>query len=170
MERIEQLVSNTWLNPVYEMVKRSSRMIKFGLIGGGVFAIAQGIMYLLIDVLGMSTIVAYVIQAVIAVHLNFGLNYAITWSDRKVGDRWRQLIRNWLAFLVTRLGTIAINTVLFALLNAVVHYLIANAATVLIVSIINYLVNDRFVYRRGGTESESLQTTGEVETIPGTAK
>ena len=67
MERIEQLVSNTWLNPVYEMVKRSSRMIKFGLIGGGVFAIAQGIMYLLIDVLGMSTIVAYVIQAVIAV-------------------------------------------------------------------------------------------------------
>lgn len=124
------------------------RLIKFGSVGGSVMLIAMGLLYVLVDVLGVQPTVAYVIQAVVAINLNFILNYSFTWSDRRVAKgNWRRFLRNWLAFLSTRLVTIPLNTILFTILEQFIHYLLATGTTILIVTIFNYLVNDKFVFK-----------------------
>jgi putative flippase GtrA len=136
------------------LLRRYGRFIKFGCVGGSVMLTGMALLYLLVDVFGLPSTVSYVIQAVVAINLNFSLNYLITWSDRKTGRRnWQRFLRNWTAFLSTRLITIPLNTILFTILDRLVHYLIAGVFTVVVVMIFNYLVNDRFVFTIGKTAS-----------------
>jgi putative flippase GtrA len=141
------------------LLHKYGRFIKFACVGGSVMLTAMGLLYLLVDVIGLPPTLAYVIQAVVAINLNFSLNYLITWSDRRAGrGNWRRFLRSWLAFLSTRLITIPLNTILFTVLDLLMHYLIANIFTVIVVTIFNFVVNDKFVFTVG--KPASLKNPG----------
>jgi len=68
-------------------------------------------MYAFVSLWEMNATLAYVVQTVIAVTVNFALDWRYTWGDRRVGF-WRSMYR----FSVLRFVMIVLNSVLFTLL------------------------------------------------------
>jgi putative flippase GtrA len=84
-----------------------------------------------------------------AVLHNFLWHLRWTWADRPAGARaagWRLLRFNLSNGGFSLVGGAAIMALLVDALG--VHYLLANVAAVLVVSIANFLASDRFVFTR----------------------
>lgn len=136
------------------------RKLIFGSIGIFVMLVGYATLYLCVDVLHWNPSVAYAIQAVVSIELNFVLNYKITWRDRRDVSIWRMLGR----FHVSRIVTIPLNQVMFnALIWAHVNYLIANTLCIVLVTMFNFVVGDKFTFR----EVKAKDTDDQV--VPGKA-
>jgi putative flippase GtrA len=84
-------------------------------------------------------------QAIISVELNFACNKLFNWRDRKGA-----LFSQWLRFHTTKVGTILLNQLLFGFLVAHgIYYLLATLIGVALATIINYVINDKFVFIPG---------------------
>ncbi|MFZ7126866.1 MAG: GtrA family protein [Desulfobacterales bacterium] len=135
------------------------RFLRFTAVGAGVMLFGAGIMFLLIDVLGWNKHLAYLIQTVITVESNFFLNAALTWPCSGRGQLWR----SWLKFHGLKISTIIASQLLFAALLMTVHwarfpgsamlqrfdYIIAYLGCAAVIMMINFLGNDRWVFRSG---------------------
>jgi Predicted membrane protein len=88
---------------------------------------------------------AYFMQTVVSVELNFACNKLLNWRDRK-----GKLFSQWIRFHTTKVGTILLNQLLFGFLVAHgMHYLLATLIGVALATIINYVINDKFVFITG---------------------
>ncbi|MHA1852048.1 MAG: GtrA family protein [Candidatus Heimdallarchaeaceae archaeon] len=136
-----------WRDFVENNSKDLGKMIKFGLVGGSVTILGALLMYLFIDILNINESVAYFIQTLIALQLNFIFNKIITWS--KKSNKLKSLVISWAKFHLVRVVTALINQLLFALLISIkIHYLFAYAITIMVCTVINYLGTDRFVFKQ----------------------
>lgn len=125
----------------------ATRAISFGLVGGFVALVSFVLLYALVQYLGLNENLAYFIQAIISIELNFFLNYSLTWRDRR-GSGFAAFAAVWGRFHLTRIVTVALNQALFTVFVFMgVHYLIANALCIIIVMAINFLVGDKFIFR-----------------------
>jgi dolichol-phosphate mannosyltransferase len=128
--------------------RRRQRELTFAAFGGTVLVASFGALYTLVSVAGMSPHLAYVVQALGAIELNFALNERVTWRDTR-SRTLRELAQRWLRFHVSRGVTIPANQLLFsALVVSGCHYLLANAICVAATTSVNYVVGSRWVFVR----------------------
>lgn len=123
------------------------RAVSFGLVGGFVALVGFAILYVLVEYVVLNKNLAYFIQAIVSIELNFFLNRSVTWRDRR-GAGFASFLGMWVRFHLSRIVTVALNQVLFgAFVYIGINYLVANGLCIVFVMIINFLVGDRFVFR-----------------------
>lgn len=133
---------------------RLPRPIQFGLTGGGVFVVGLALLYALVDRFHWSKNSANLVMLTVTFALNYALNRLVTWLDR---DITRLAVGK---FLVSRTATTALNAWLFAWLirrhyhlhlgplhwTLVINYLAASSFCIGVVTVINFLTSDRWVF------------------------
>jgi putative flippase GtrA len=118
------------------------RFFGFGLVGIFIMLIGIVVLYALVHYCGFNKNLAYFIQAVVSIELNFICNKFFNWRDRQ-----GHVLFQWVRFHTTKIGTVLLNQLLFAFLVAQgMHYLLATLIGVVLATIINYIVNDKFVF------------------------
>ena len=139
------------------------KFVQFGIIGGSVFALGTVLLFVLVEWLGWSPLVANALQLVITLWLNYALNRKITWRERTV-DRMAAA-----KFFVSRGATTVLNYGLFAWLIHLqlsfslfgqnvalsINYLTANILALIIVMLINYVASDRWAFAQAGSAGVS---------------
>jgi putative flippase GtrA len=122
--------------------KHGTRFVSFSVVGAFVFVLGLGIQAFLVQVWGVGSIPSFLIQGFISVEVSFVLNYYWTWRDRE--------IRFWPAcykFNTQKIITTVFNLLIYAGLVALhVNYLVANVATTVIFTAINYLVGNFWAF------------------------
>ena len=124
-----------------------SRVGIFTLVGVIGYGVQTAVLWLLVGRLGMAVVPATLAATEAAVLHNFLWHLAWTWSDRPagVGAAAGRLVRfNLSNGGFSLVGGAAIMALLVDALG--VHYLLANLAAVLAVSVANFLASDRFVF------------------------
>ena len=124
----------------------ASRWLKFNLVG----AIGIGVQLAVLAALKSGLHIHYLWATALAVEgaviHNYLWHMRFTWVDRTAGSE----IRRFLTFnLTTGVFSITGNLILMKLLVGTAHfqYLAANMVTIAVCSIVNFLVNDRFVFK-----------------------
>jgi putative flippase GtrA len=122
----------------------------FNLVGVLGFALQLGLLFLLRHFAGLNYLVATGIAVEAAVLHNFAWHERVTWGDIASLQRnqvWLRLLKFHLANgLISLAGNIALTWVLVK--EAGLHYLLANAISVVICSLLNFIAGDAFVFRR----------------------
>jgi len=122
------------------------RVTEFSLVGAVVALLSFVQLWLYIDILGMSPGLAYVVQTIVSVELNFFGNYWTTWSDRRKQDSF---MKTHTLFWATRGVLIFINPFLFAMLAHIgVNYLIAQCIVLATNTIVNYVMGEKLVFKK----------------------
>jgi putative flippase GtrA len=133
---------------------RYRRALSFVIVGGGVALLGYVLLFLLVDLLHVEQNLAYFIQAIVAIEANFLLNRSLTWRSSAL--TWRAFAWSWGKFHLAKVGTVALNQALFgALVFLGTHYLAANTVCLLVGMLVNYILNDRFVFRAAVKEVRS---------------
>jgi glycosyltransferase involved in cell wall biosynthesis len=115
-----------------------------GFRSAGLGAMLGGIalLYGLVHYCHVEEHIAYFILTIASIEANFWLNRWVNWCDRKGA-----FLLQWIKCHTTKIGTVLLNQLLFALLIFIgVHYLPATVIGVMVLIIINYVANDQFVF------------------------
>ena len=113
------------------------RLISFGVIGGGVFLLGVGLLYVFVSLWHMTSGWAFFVQGIISVLVSYLLNWRITFGDRKP-PFWRSFWR----FNVSRGVTIPLNQALYmGLVWLGMEYQVANVVETAIFIAINYFIS-----------------------------
>ena len=124
-----------------------SRVAVFTLVGIIGYGVQTAVLWVLIGRLKMAVVPATVVATEAAVLHNFGWHFGWTWADRAPGLRAvaGRLVRfNLSNGGFSLVGGAAIMALLVDALG--LHYLLANAVAVLVVSVANLLASDRLVF------------------------
>lgn len=141
--------------------------VQFAAIGGGVFALGMGMLYVLIEKFGWSPLQANAFQLGVTFFLNYILNKNITWRDRKVTASAAR------KFFASRAATTVLNYYLFAWLISLqlsytlyeqtisfsVNYLLANVISLFTVMTLNYIISDLWAFAEAKPASNLNQPT-----------
>jgi len=134
-------------------VRKYQRVISFGLVGGFVALLGSAFLFLFVDILHIEQNMAFFLQTIIALQINFNLNDIITWRDRKgsSGLYWER----WLKYHIARLFTVIACQSIFSFLVFVgVHHMAAFAINIAVGMVINYFSSDKFVFKKKGEHYE----------------
>ena len=123
----------------------------FTLVGVIGYAVQTAVLWALVGGRGWATVPATLLATEAAVLHNFLWHLRWTWADRPAGPR--ETAARLARFNVSNggfslVGGAAIMALLVDVLG--VHYLAANLVAVLVVSIVNFLASDRFVFTTAG--------------------
>ena len=125
---------------LFQLVQQ--RIFGFGLVGLGVMLGGIALLYGLVHYCHVEEHIAYFIQAIACIEANFMLNRWVNWHDCKGA-----FLPQWIKCHTTKIGTVLLNQLLFALLIFFgIHYLPATVIGVMVATIINYIANDQFVF------------------------
>jgi putative flippase GtrA len=123
---------------------RPRRTLTYSAVGLGVMGVGYLVLFALVEGLGVSAHVAYFVQAIVSVELNFLLNRRVTWGDRR---RQSSAKRQWLRFHASRVATIPANQALFSVLTvAGAGYLLANTVCLGLTFLVNYAIAHYWVF------------------------
>jgi putative flippase GtrA len=126
---------------------QAARVAVFTIVGVIGYGVQTAVLWLLVGRLAWAVVPATLVATEAAVLHNFLWHLRWTWADRPVGARaagGRLLRFNLSNGGFSLVGGAAIMALLVNALG--VHYLLANVAAVLVVSIANFLASDRFVF------------------------
>jgi len=132
-------------------VSLRARVGIFTLVGIAGYAVQTVLLWLLVGRLGLAVVPATLVATEAAVLHNFLWHLRWTWADRPAGPGAvaGRLVRfNLSNGGFSLVGGAAIMALLVDAFG--VHYLLANLAAVLVVSIANFLASDRFVFTLPG--------------------
>jgi dolichol-phosphate mannosyltransferase len=145
MKRIIRHPFSTWLF--------KKRFVKFGTVGAsgtvvnlGVLYISQEFLFVAIQDPDMRLNASLVVAIFFATVNNFFWNRVWTWGDRKHRPDKHLLLHFGQYALASWMG-IVLQILLTKLLVVYLHYLIANALAILLVSVFNFLVNNFWTFR-----------------------
>lgn len=130
------------------------KILQFGLIGGSVFAIGMAMLFVLVEVAGLTPLQANAIQLAVTFALNYQLNVTLTWRERTVSRL------SSLKFVASRGATTILNYYLFAWLvtlqfsytvasqtnTVTIHYLSANVLALGVIMVLNYFISDLWAF------------------------
>ncbi len=147
---------------------QAARIAAFAVVGIAGFGVQTAVLWLLVGRFGMAVVPATLVATEAAVLHNFFWHLRWTWADRPAGMRAAvgRLIRfNLSNGGFSLVGGAAIMALLVDALG--VHYLLANLAAVLVVSVVNFLASDRFVFTVPGRPgaADPRQTTYKTTAI-----
>ncbi len=125
------------------------RWLKFNLVGAIGIVVQLAALALLTHVARLDYLVATALAVECAVLHNFAWHERFTWSDRACLTRRQVIVRLMRFNLTTGAVSIGGNLVFMRLLVGQAHLppVISNLASIAACSIINFLVNDRVVFR-----------------------
>ena len=96
---------------------------------------------------GWDALVANPVAYLISAQLNFLLSATFIWRDRQgATGRTETLFRRWVAFHAAILGTALLNQAVFAVAQLALPALLAAGLGIASGALINYLVQDRFIF------------------------
>lgn len=140
------------------------RAASFGLVGGFVAVTGLALQYALVEYAGLDKHVAYFIQSIVSIELNFFINNSVTWGDRRAPGILG-LAKTWMKFHFVRVFTVTLNQILYAaLLFLGVQYLVANVLCILIILVINYWSGDKFIFSDVRVATPTLAPAPQLET------
>ena len=125
----------------------SARWLRFNLVGVLGFAVQMGVLWLLTSWLGVRADAAVALAVLAAVSHNFVWHERVTWP----GLPGRTRAARWLSFHVsTGLVSLTGNLVLTAVVMRATRWpaVPANVVAVVLLSLLNYWVSDRVIFRR----------------------
>lgn len=125
----------------------STISLQFVAVGSAALAFSEGALYLLVDILSVNRIMGVMIAAESSLLFNFVLND--NWTFRGVRVSGGGLVARLAKFHVSRISSLVLNVVLFALFTEVfsIHYLIANFLAVLIAFLVNFVTSFLWVWK-----------------------
>lgn len=128
------------------MGNSATRWLRFNLVGVMGFVLQTALLWLLVRWMDVPTPVAVAIAVFAAVSHNFFWHEHVTWPGRPREDR----LRRWLSFnlstgLVSVISNLGVTMVVIA--STGLSATMANAIAVGVVSIANFWINDRVVFR-----------------------
>jgi len=122
------------------------RWLKSNVVGAAGICVQLGALALLTSGLGLNYLIATALAVEAAAMHNFLWHERFTWSDRSTHSRLTRLLKfNFTTGSFSLLGNVIITKLLA---EAGCGYLLANAAAIVLCSIINFMLNDRFVFIR----------------------
>jgi putative flippase GtrA len=138
-----------WREDVRGIARRWLRFNAVGAMGIGVQMIA---VYLLGTILDENSLAATALAVEAAVLHNFLWHEHLTWSDRRATTRKRLLLRLMTFNATTGAVSIGGNLAIVWLVMSQAHVMLvaANLCAVAACSIVNFVVNDRIVFRAVG--------------------
>ena len=125
------------------------RWVKFNSVGAIGVGVQLAVLTLLVGQLGLNYLVATALAVEAAVLHNFLWHERWTWADRFESGR-RGWLRRLIQFnLTTGVFSIVGNLVFMRIFVETfgIHFLVANLMTIIVCSIINFLVSDRLVFQ-----------------------
>lgn len=125
------------------------RFIKFALVGSSGVIVNMGFLYILKEVARIDLKFSSILAIEISILFNFFLNNIWTWSDRSTSPFLHRIAKYHLSVIfsayVINWGSLMILTTWFHW-----NYLIANLIGILIGTILNYLLNDVWTFKKSG--------------------
>ncbi len=129
-------------------VHGTPRVVRFVSVGG-VASLLQLLLLYVIQLTGISKLLANFFAFEISTQVNFTLSYFITWYDRTPEKPTaRYVIERLLGFNGMAVTTLIINMSVFALLLLYVHFMIAGAVAILVAAATNFVISSRLIFRR----------------------
>ena len=129
-------------------VYRLPTVIRF-LAVGGVASLLQLLLLYLIQLSGISKIVANFFAFEISTQVNFSLSYLITWYERTPErPTVRYILERLMAFNGMAITTLIINMSVFAVMLLYVHFLMAGALGIIAATTTNFIVSSWIIFRR----------------------
>ncbi|MEM0482804.1 MAG: GtrA family protein [Nitrososphaerota archaeon] len=136
------------LRTVYAVIRigTSKLALKFVLVGVACLALAEAILYLLVDVWRVNSLVAGAASIEISVVANFIINDAWTFKENRSSDGF---FARMLKFHITRVASIAVNFGIYSILVALigVNHLVAYFVATFVAFSINFLTSIIWVWR-----------------------
>jgi putative flippase GtrA len=128
------------------------RWLKFNAVGAMGIGVQMIAVYLLGTILDANSLAATALAVEAAVLHNFVWHEHLTWSDRKATTRKRLFVRLMTFNATTGAVSIGGNLAIVWLLMSQAHVMLvaANLCAVAACSIVNFVVNDRIVFRAVG--------------------
>jgi putative flippase GtrA len=125
------------------------RWLKFNVVGGIGIVVQFAALFLLRGVLHFNYLAATAIAVEAAVVHNFVWHEQFTWADR-IESSWRRTLSRFLRFhlgngAVSILGNLALMKVMVGLGH--MNYLVANAISIALCSLLNFLVSEEWVFQ-----------------------
>ena len=129
-------------------IYRLPTLVRF-LAVGGVASLVQLSMLYVIQLSGISKLLANFFAFEISTQVNFGLSYLITWRERTPErPTVRYILQRLFAFNGMAITTLIINMSVFALMLLYVHFLIAGAVGIIAATATNFVVSSWLIFRR----------------------
>lgn len=148
------------------LLERVPRPLRFAAVGGAC-AVLQLLALAALARLGVELHAADALAFVLCAQVNFALNSAITWRDRRASAR--AVAGRLAGYNALALGSLAVNQVVFALALPATHYLIASALGLLAGALLNYTGCGRVIFRRAASHDypeRSTTMTATASTTP----
>ncbi len=141
-------------------VYRAPTIVRF-LAVGGVASLLQLTLLYLIQLSGISKLLANFFAFEISSQVNFALSYLITWHERTPErPTVRYILERMLAFNGMAITTLIINMSVFAFMLLYVHFLIAGALGIIAATTANFIVSSWLIFRRRkGFSRGTIRTT-----------
>lgn len=150
-----------------------ARLARFGLTGGAA-GLTQLLLLVLLTGRSLPALMANAVAFVLAAQINFWLSQTFTWHDRRSAPGVRGLTVRWLRFHGAIAGTALVNMAVFAVASAYLPYLSAATLGIGVAATANFIVGDRFVFRRAGVaerepaaESRGGDSSADLTPLPG---
>lgn len=136
------------MGTIFSHIYGVPRIVRF-LFVGGVASLLQLLLLYVIQLSGMSKLLANFFAFEISTQVNFALSYFITWYDRTPErPTVRYVIERLLGFNGMAVTTLVINMSVFALMLLYVHFMIAGAVAIVVAATANFIISSRLIFRR----------------------
>lgn len=121
------------------------RWLKFNAVGAGGIMVQLGVLATLKSGLELDYLFATALAVEAAVLHNYLWHERFTWADRPTASSWTRFAKfNLTTGLFSILGNVVLMRTLVG--DAHLNYFVANVLTIATCSLINFVVNDRFVF------------------------
>lgn len=121
----------------------AGRLVRFA-VTGGVAGMVQLALLQLLTSMGWHGLPADALGILAGTQVNFVLSALFIWRDRDIQGQWP---RRWAEFHLATLATTLLNLSVFVLVELVMPRLVAAVIGIGVAGIINYLIEDSFVFR-----------------------
>jgi putative flippase GtrA len=136
------------MGTVSSYVYGTPRIVRFLSVGAAASLLHLLVLYL-IQLSGMSRLLANFFAFEISAQVNFTLSYFITWHDRTPErPTVRYVIERLLGFNAMAVTTLVINMSVFALMLLYIHFMIAGVVAILVAATANFIVSSLLIFRR----------------------
>lgn len=129
------------------LLSEAARPVRF-VCTGGVAALCQ---LGLLDALsrqGWNPVLANITASLLGAEINFMLSFLFTWSDRCLNKGVRQVLRRWIAYHTSIIGTLLLSQLLFLATHSVLPLLLASLLGTCVAAVANFVLMNQLVFRQ----------------------
>jgi len=122
------------------------KVVSFLIVGFATTVLGFLLLYVFIEWQGLDKNTANLTQLLIVLQVNFFFNTKFTWRD--VPTTKKGWFYKWTGFHLVHLVGFVTNLAVYAGLVVWLHYIVASAIAIALVTVLNYLGMDKIVFKR----------------------